>query len=399
MVITLGVGEGVEHGIAKSIKAHNPNFISFIATEKSANMVSKIEEVLRRKLEKFELIVLEDENDIQECYKKSREAIRKLEEKGFAREQIYIDFTSGTKAMSSGATLASISEECETLIYVAGKRNQTTGRVITGTEKIITLTPLEIFVESKRKDVVKLFNRYQFNACLGVIEDIKNRVRDEEILRDFKILEKISMAYLEWDRFNHSRSMEYLQDLNKSELAKLGVDISKNKKFLGILINAREKFHPHHIIDLLSNAKRRSEEGKYDDAIARLYRLIELIAQYQLLKHGIDTSNVDIEKVPRELKEKYERRRNEKGKIRIGLFEDYELLKSLGEELGHKFETSKELHDMLEKRNNSILAHGLASINKNIYDKFFKYAYDFASTIIHNLEEIENDAKFPTLKA
>jgi CRISPR-associated protein (TIGR02710 family) len=401
MVITLGIGEGVEHGIVKSIKAHNPNFIFFIATKRSVNTLPKIEEVLQRKLEKekFELIVLEDENDIQECYKKSREAIRLLEEKGFARDQIYIDFTSGTKAMSSGATLASISEECETLIYVAGKRNNSTGRVITGTEKIITLTPLEIFAESKRKDVINLFNRYQFNACLEIIEDMKNRLHDREILNNFITLEKISLAYLEWDRFNHKKAMEHLQTLTKNELAKLGIDISKNKKFLGILINAKEKFHLHHIIDLLGNAKRRSKEGKYDDAVARLYRLIELIGQYQLLKHGIDTSNVDIEKVPLELKEKYERKKNEKGKIRIGLFEDYELLKALGEDLGHKFETYKELHDMLEKRNNSILAHGLASIDKNTYDKIFKYAYDFASTIIHNLEEIENDAKFPTLNS
>jgi len=48
------------------------------------------------------------------------------------------------------------------------------------------------------------------------------------------------------------------------------------------------------IADILNNARRRMKEGKYDDAMARLYRTVELIAQYRLkMKYEIDTSDVD----------------------------------------------------------------------------------------------------------
>ena len=50
--------------------------------------------------------------------------------------------------------------------------------------------------------------------------------------------------------------------------------------------------------DLLNNAQRRIDEGKYDDAVARLYRANELIAQITLTKFGvIDNALLDEEKV------------------------------------------------------------------------------------------------------
>lgn len=42
----------------------------------------------------------------------------------------------------------------------------------------------------------------------------------------------------------------------------------------------------------MNNAYRRIEEGKYDDAVARLYRAIELIAQLGLINEGLINENI-----------------------------------------------------------------------------------------------------------
>jgi len=62
----------------------------------------------------------------------------------------------------------------------------------------------------------------------------------------------------------------------------LAEHLAGNKQFLGQLISnpKREngKPEPYYVADLINNAERRAEESKYDDAVARLYRTMELIA-------------------------------------------------------------------------------------------------------------------------
>lgn len=398
MIISLGTGKGVEHGIARSIRSSNPDFIVFIATEKSIKTLPKIEEVLSRKLEKYEIINLEDEDVIEECYRKARDAIQLAMEKGYSRDQISVDFTSGTKAMSAGVDLAAISMECESLVYVAGRRDQTTGRVITGTERVITLTPLEIIADGKKKLAIEMFNRNQFDACSEIVKHVKERVHDKDILEDFLTLEKLASAYSAWDKFNHKEAMDHFKQIEDVTLEEWGIKarITGNKEFLYKMIKC-ERYCLEHIVDLLQNAKRRASEGKYDDAIARLYRTIELIVQHQQFsKHKIDTSDVDIARLPEKLQEKYEKMRKD-GEIKLGLRESYELLHEIGDELGRVFKDDKELLKILNARNQSILAHGLNPLNKNSFEKFYEAAHNFASAIIQDIEKLEEKARFPIL--
>jgi len=398
MVISLGTGKNVENGIAKSIDAHNPDFIIFVASEQSKDTVLRVERVLGRKLENYELVMLEDENDIEECYSKSREAVSLLKSKGYSANQISIDFTSGTKAMSAGVCLTAMSIESD-LIYVAGKRDPETGRVITGTERVITFTPSEIIADSKKKLAIEMFNRYQFDACLEIIKDMKAQIHDEGIIRDFLMIEKLALAYSAWDKFNHAEAMKHLKEAEDAMLRKWGIkaNVGRNKELLYRVINC-EKYCPEHVADLLQNARRRAKEGKVDDAIARLYRTIELIAQYQLFsRYGIDTSDVDVEKLPENLQEKYERQRNKEGKIALALRGSYELLEEMGDELGRAFRESNELLKILNARNHSILAHGIKSLDKECFEKLFEITHTFASSIIKNVEELESKAYFPIL--
>lgn len=57
--------------------------------------------------------------------------------------------------------------------------------------------------------------------------------------------------------------------------------------------------------DLFSNAIRRFKEGKFDDCVARLYRLVEMVAQIEFKKEfNKNSEKVDLEFLPDELKKR-----------------------------------------------------------------------------------------------
>ena len=212
LIITLGTGDGVENGIAKSIKTNHPDIIHFLATSRSKGTIAKIEEVLGYKLEEENVFLIPDGDNIEECRKSSSDLIRKYLNDGHSPKDIFVDFTSGTKAMSAGAVLVAIELECENLSYVCGKRDLSTGRVIKGSEKVVILTPTEAFVNNKRQMISKFFNTFQFDACHQLLEEVKERTSDQEILGEFEWLENLVNAYLWWDRFDHKKASEYFNN-------------------------------------------------------------------------------------------------------------------------------------------------------------------------------------------
>ncbi len=157
IVLSLGTGTNVEYGIAKSIRAHNPSLVVFIATKESFETLDKVESLIKTPFKKKH-IILEDKDDIEDCYRTIRDTIQWLIKQGYSSHEIIADFTSGTKAMSAGLTLGAIAADCQTLSYVAGKRNPKNGRVITGTERVISLTPSEIYAVNRTKLAITMFN-------------------------------------------------------------------------------------------------------------------------------------------------------------------------------------------------------------------------------------------------
>lgn len=174
-------------------------------------------------------------------------------------------------------------------------------------------------------------------------------------------------------------------------------EFDQNKRFLGKLLNANEK-EPYWIADLINNAKRRGDiEHKFDDAVARLYRTVELIAQYRLRKeYKLEPSNLNVESIPQVLREKWGITKADE-KIKIALEGDYELLAAKGDSIGKKFTEDKEFGGLLSKRNCSILAHGLEPLNKEVYQKLLGKTLDLAQSFLPNLKQDMQDSSFATL--
>lgn len=415
MVITVGIGREIEHAIVFSIINANPNHIVFLVTEQSEGTLERIEQEAKEqdvRLPDYEFVKVSNENDANAAYGAAVEAIRKLGEKGIKSGEITVDYTTGSKPMSAGALYAAITEGCASVVYVTGERDEN-GRVISGTEQVLAIMPNKLLARRFRSEAVRLFNAWQFAAAKQIIDDFLSQFpqdRVPELFPDLDGLRKLCNAYQAWDAFNHIGAQEAFEGVGKDIMQQWSSDgqIKRNKGWINLLArklqsgNLDERLCPELLVDLWANALRRIEEKRFVDAVARLYRLAELIAQFRLWhEHGIDTRDVDMSKVPECKKEKLERHRDEKGdekgKVKIPLQASYELLKNLGDEIG-EMGAGEKLRNALSARNNSIAAHGLEPVTEKVANNLKEAIEPILRKVVPNLESHLEKAQFPTLR-
>lgn len=83
------------------------------------------------------------------------------------------------------------------------------------------------------------------------------------------------------------------------------------------------------------------------------------------------------------------------GKIKIGLIKDFELLAELDDDLGKYFiENRNKINNLTQNRNNSILAHGLESLNKEDFDKFEELVENLAHKLDKDMAKFLKETKF-----
>ncbi len=391
LVISVGTGvggtedsvESLTHALSLSIEDSSPDLVVFIVSAQSKEIVLphiKISQPSAR----MEEVVLDKVDDLQTIFNQLNPVISRLRDE---YSSLYIDFTSGTKAMTSSLVMLAVLHEANRLSNVVGERAN--GLVQKGTETIHKVSPIFATAEHRLRTAVNHFNSLQFNASLQTLSELRDRTSDRAIVQKIEDMETLAMAYKEWDLFNHEAALTILQNVKHDS-------VNENKRFLNMLVKAEDKT-PFYVADLLSNAKRRGKvEAKYDDAVARLYRVIELLAQHQLKEaHGLDSSNLPVERLPRTLQVRWIEA-SESSHIKIGLQRCYELLEELGDPYGAMYRDSQ-LRDLLTRRNMSILAHGLQPIGQESYCKLFRKVYSNALKTIPKLEKLMKDSTFSLL--
>ncbi|HIH70053.1 TIGR02710 family CRISPR-associated CARF protein [Methermicoccus shengliensis] len=399
LIATVGTGigggkEGVEslaHAIAKSIRSHNPDLVVFVVTKQSEE--STVPEIIKQcpNMPEYELIRLEDMSDIRAAYELVSRKISELREKHY---EVAVDFTSGTKAMSAGAAIAGAGHLCM-LTYVGGKRGDN-NLVLRGEEDVKTLEFTGVYVDAEMRLIRRLFNCHQYSSCIATAENLRRLTADPSVGEELDRYQRLAEGYSAWDLFDHERAYGILK--GEGEWVPPG-----NKEFLGRLRRADEHERMDFLIaDLLNNAERRIKEGKYDDAVARLYRTVELTGQTVLLReYGMKTSEVAIERLRRLLDgvqlARYERMADEEGKLQLPLQKTFELLRDLGHPLGGMMDT--ELRDNLNKRNYSILAHGLDPVGEERALILMNKARELARTVVgpSRLDELMEKSRFPQI--
>lgn len=407
MIVGTGINSSDENGarllaqkMYSTITKIYPNQVIFFASEKSKNTIKYIEELFKQNNDEFipdedyQIVPLEAIDDFNTCFEVFESKIWELDADITREYKIIMDYTSGTKTMSAAMACCGMFYS-KALISVGGDRS--TGEVSSGTEIINYQNLYKIYDRISIARVRRLFNSHNFMQCIELLEKIVDlRFNKETYLN-------ICRSYYSWDNMDFENAYEYLTkaDLSLVEIIEIREKLKKNLKALGIIINSRSLNlkNCYILASLINNAMRKADEYKYDDAIARLYRSFELIAQVQLSKYDVISSDVDISL----LSEKnvsgefidYLKKTEEDGKIRIGLVADFMLLNELGDKLGKYYmQNESKIKNITQKRNNSILAHGLESQSKEDYEQFLEIVTNLAHKLDRDMKRFLIETQF-----
>ena len=387
-------------GLYNSINKISPDYIVFFASERSKKTIDYVKELFEAdddefiEEEDYEIAILEDIDSFNDCFETFEYKLWQFDILSEEKHEIIMDYTSGTKTMSAAMACCGMFYSKDLISVSADRKN---GTVSVGTETIKYQNLYKVYDKFSLMRVRNYFNNNRFYTAAEIAENIV----DEKIAK-YDLL-NLARAYYAWDNMDFEEAYDYLTkvDLNAFELTDISDDVKTNLKALGAIVRSpHENLRYCYILaSLINNSIRRADEYKYDDAIARLYRAFELIAQIRLNAYMLNSSDIDtgilLEKnVDSKFIESLEKTR-EDGKIRIGLIKDYELLDELGDDLGKYFsENRNRINNMTLKRNNSILAHGLESLDKEDFDKFEGLVENLARKLDKDMGKFLKETKF-----
>lgn len=399
LFMTVGTGQkgkerSLAHGLLTSIEDLNLKKIIFITTNKSEKTVEIIKEMYyeenNSKLDDYELVTISNPDDFNECYNKINTKL-----KDYMNNNVIFDYTSGTKTMAVTAVLIAILNH-KKLRFVSGTRGED-GVILSKTEEPKKQNPYMIYDKINLDKVKQLFNHNKFQTAKQVLSEV--------ILLNDNIKETYIQfldAYDKWDKFQHEKISK---DLLSVDITGIKKQTQLNQNAISIINNKTKEQRCYYILaDLINNARRRYNETKYDDAIARLYRALELIEQIQLNKYNIKTSDVNIEKLKeKKVRQDYINRleniknNQDNNKIKIGVREGYQLLKELKDDIGKYYIVGhrEEYKQVLDSRNDSILAHGQTSQTKEDYEKFEELVLKIAEKQTKDIKRYIKETKFP----
>lgn len=313
----------------------------------------------------------------------------------YSDSQVIVDFTGGTKAMSAAMALTASRWEGCVISYVGGKERtkEGVGVVVDGQEQISHAhNPWAALGYLVEEQIRPLFNNGSYAAASRLLEPARNAAnspRKEEIQAIIHLCD----FFEAWDSFQHKTALK--------EISKILKNWNNFPFGSGVKSNLKKWFVTHQptltqlcaddspetrkalAVDLIANAYRRIQQGACDDAVARLYRAVEALAQARLLEHGFsDTAAIPLENVPDLLQREWrDRHQDENGCIKLGLQDDYKLLSALGDGLGAAFANLK-LNDRekspLVLRNASILAHGYQPVSRAAAKKLLQAVLQLA---------------------
>ena len=206
--------------------------------------------------------------------------------------EVVADFTGGTKSMSAALTLAAL-DAGVALQLVTGERGDLI-RVRDSTEQAIAVRTRRIAGAREFERLAAGWSRFAYQEAAEGFDRLWRELKDEgwsrEELRRLTRAKELSEAFAAWDCFLHKRAAG---GLAKSIYKGLAIGGRSDWSDLAASL-ARGQDSPWgalHLSDLWHNAQRCAARGRYDDAVARLYRLWEAIAQWLLREDcHIDTA-------------------------------------------------------------------------------------------------------------
>lgn len=415
LLMTLGTGLGTDITDAKErlihitsflITQYDPHIITLFCSSESREIIPDIAEGCKirclRDLPPYNLVIIPDPHDFDQCFD-----IIFHEADNRHDEEIIINGSTGTRAMITAAEIVSFLTG-NPLGYVSGSKSA--GMIIPGTERIKQMDLYAAYDHLQFRRAIEQFNQTHYGSALGMLNGITT-------IPERDLYYGLISSYYYWDKLNYPNAFRYIK--NSPSLTEM---VTLNKEFLTVLLDLdereerdknkkqrmqhRQQKYLYILVDLLNNAKRRIYRERYDDAVARLYRVVELLSQVLLLNYGIDDNEdkihfSDVRKLlpDKQMISSYARRADRHGILKIGLRYKFTLLEDLGMAGAESY--YQRLSGYLSVRNDSILAHGLTPVPgdlaREMWDEVYQVCIDACEEMPLNLVHLVNISQYPVL--
>lgn len=336
-------------------------------------------------------VILEDIDDVQNCYKQIQGKVCELREEGV--RELAIDYTGGTKTMSAALLLVAVDESLE-IHVTTGLRDNTQAVQRGQATRGVGVTDMRTHRHLQR-EVANCFRNYDYGEAHHLLRSlVRPRDLSRPLRQQLQFLAGAADALGAWDVFDHERALECIDSSVFSKSSKIRERIQKPlQRLVGLRrwLLAGGKLPSQAcgyelVEDLVLNARRRAELRRYDDAVGRYYRALEMLAQVRLkLQYGVETGNVEAEQIPVEHRARYLAQGESQAKL--GLLSAYSLLRDKGDSIvGPLFaQREKVLLNALTIRNNSLFAHGYQPIGPDHYRQFLEFAGEFLGALLDQL--------------
>ena len=238
----------------------------------------------------------------------------------FPDAALVADYTGGTKTMTAALVTAALETQEVDLQLVTGNRADLV-KVRDGTQRTALASVEGIRLRRAMSPYLAAWARYAYDEAATGLGQIR-RPREEGQRAALMRAIDLGAAFAAWDRFDHAEALRIM------EIYQTVVMQHRDLKphLLALKWCSGDKHEPLQLMDLWRNAERRAAQGRYDDAVARVYRLIEWTAQWVLkMRCGIQTSDVPPERIPPGV----ELTRGRNGKHQAGLFTAWDLIDRL----------------------------------------------------------------------
>lgn len=414
LIITVG---GSDTPIVEAIKQHRPDFIYFICTEGNdptkassptvdgqvvigkpkikcpcCNKIIQEQETRENIIKQagysgdYKKIEIQGPDNYNEIYEKTKAVIDEAKSKGY---EIIADFTGGTKTMTAVLAMLSVLDFDIKPSLTTGKRTDTVR--VAGDSIPVLLNVSQVRFEKILEVVGILVSNYLYNSAYTVLKQAATKIIMDEKIKQQAIERTLLLrAFSCWDSFDYKGAYD--------EIRNHSVEFGNYLEYLLKILNMTKNTGYEPVFDLIMNAERQAHNGFFDNAVARLYRALELFAQIRLKKeYCIDTSA--LEKSMNKLKnpERWEKKKNEKGEIKIGLQDDYELLFELEDFFGTIYNQQKEkLQNILQVRNFSKLAHGDQPVSEENWKNMLEFTKSFIKECCDNAKIKVEYLQLPT---
>jgi hypothetical protein len=338
--------------------------------------------------ERCEIIELAAPDSFSHCYARIHQA---LEDLGAARRgwRRIADYTGGTKTMSAALAAVALTQGWH-LSLVSGTRRDLT-QVLPDTEMATLVNAADVRARRRLAEARRLFDAYAYASAETLLTDTLRAapLSSPELQREIQMRVTLCRAFAAWDVFDHGRARRLL--------APYPARCAPQWRFLGHLTDPAPGYAL--ALDLLRNAERCAARARYDDAVARLGRALELLAHGRLAARApsLDADDLD----PGPLRAHYaELRDPRRDTLALDLDPAYQALADLEDPLGALYrQWTPRVQEVMQARERSILGHGTRPVTQEQWAHVREIVADF---IRHGLRELGvalRAPQFPTWAA